>query len=77
MPLGRERFLADGEMLWRDGDTNISFYVVLEGAVAILAGPHAREVVLHERGGFTGDVDMLSGSPSAVQARANGGTRVL
>ncbi len=77
MPLGRERSLADGEMLWRDGDTNISFYVVLEGAVAILAGPHAREVVLHERGGFTGDVDMLSGRPSAVQARAHGATRVL
>lgn len=72
-----ERRLADGEMLWQDGESNIPFFVVLEGAIAIVAGAGDSEVVVHEPGGFTGDVDMLSGRQSAVHARARGATRVL
>jgi thioredoxin reductase (NADPH) len=76
-PLGRERILADGEVLWDEGATNISFFVLLEGALAILVGWPERVAVVHEPGGFTGDVDMLSGRRSAVRARARGGARLL
>jgi thioredoxin reductase (NADPH) len=76
-PVARERRLADGELLWEEGDTDIPFFVVLEGRVAILAGKDEQTVVEHEPGGFTGDVDMLSGRKVAVSGRARGATRVL
>jgi thioredoxin reductase (NADPH) len=75
--LGRERRLSDGEMLWHAGETRISFFVVLEGSIAILAGSPERTVVVHEPGGFTGDVDLLSGRGAAVRARVQGATRLL
>ena len=70
--IGRERRLADSEMLWEAGATEMPFYVVLEGAIAILGGRSEELVVVHEAGGFTGDVDMLSGRRAAVRARARG-----
>jgi thioredoxin reductase (NADPH) len=76
-PVGRERPLTDGEVLWDEGATNIPFFVILEGSVAILVGSPEQTVVVHEPGGFTGDVDMLSGRPVAVRARAQGATRVF
>jgi thioredoxin reductase (NADPH) len=75
--IGRERRLTDGEVLWDIGERSIAFYVVLEGAVEILGGSPEQLVVVHEPGGFTGDVDMLSGRGTAVRARARGTTRLL
>jgi thioredoxin reductase (NADPH) len=74
---GHARRLADGELLWEAGATNISFFVVLEGSIAILVGSTEQLVVIHQPGGFTGDVDMLSGRQAAVRARARGVTRVI
>jgi thioredoxin reductase (NADPH) len=76
-PFGHERAFADGEVLWEAGTANISFFVVLDGAIAILVGCEEHTVVVHEPGGFTGDVDMLSGRAAAVRAEARGATRVL
>jgi len=75
-PLARERSLADGESLWEQGDRNRSMVVVLEGAVAVLSDKDLL-VTVHEPGGFSGDVDLLSGSPVLVSGRARGATRVL
>jgi thioredoxin reductase (NADPH) len=75
--IGRERRLADGEVLWDEGQAGIPFFVVLEGSIAILAGSPEQTVVVHEPGGFTGDVDLLSGRGSAVRARAGGDTRLI
>ena len=75
--LGRERRLSDGEVLWREGETGIPFFIVLEGSLAILAGSPEQTVVVHGPGGFTGDVDLLSGRSAAVRARAEGATRLL
>jgi thioredoxin reductase (NADPH) len=76
-PSGRERRLADGEILWEQGASDIPFFVVLEGSVAIEVGCDAHTVVVHEPGGFTGDVDMLSGRQAAVGARARGAATLL
>ncbi len=75
-PFARERALADGEALWEQGDCNIPMFVVVEGAVEILAGSQ-HLVTVHLPGAFTGDVDLLSGRPVVVRARARGATRVL
>ena len=75
-PFARERRFADGESLWEAGDRGISFFVVLEGEIAILSG--ADELVtVHGLHQFSGDVDLLSGRPVVVSARARGATRVL
>src|SRR5262245_17736030 len=75
--LGTERRLSDGEMLWHEGSLRVSFFVVLEGAIAILVGSPEETVVVHGPGGFTGDVDLLSGRVAAVRARVQGATRVV
>jgi thioredoxin reductase (NADPH) len=71
-----ERTLADGESLWEQGDRNNPLFVILEGGIEILAG-RDHLVTVHLPGGFTGDVDLLSGRPTVVRARARGTTRVL
>lgn len=75
--LGRELSLDDGDILWSEGATDIPFFVVLEGSIAILVGADEHTVTVHDVGGFTGDVDMLSGRQAAVRARVRGATRVL
>jgi thioredoxin reductase (NADPH) len=75
--IGRERLLADGEVLWDEGSWDVPFFVILEGTILILAGPPERIVVAHEAGGFTGDVDMLSHRQSVVYARASGATKLI
>src|SRR5262245_43262892 len=67
--IGRERLLADGELLWDEGATGIPFFVVRDGSVAIVTGSPEQTVVVHEPGNFTGDVDMLSDRGAAVRAR--------
>ncbi len=60
---GRLREVRVGDVLFAEGDRNLPFFVVLEGAVEI--SEHSRGthhvVVEHHAGQFTGDVDVLSG----------------
>jgi thioredoxin reductase (NADPH) len=74
-PFAKPRDLADGEVLWRQGDRNNPLFVVVRGQVEIVSGKD--HVTTHEPGGFTGDVDLLSGRPVVVTGRARGATQVL
>ena len=70
--------LKNGEALWQPGDTEFCFFVVLEGEVEICDGnPDSKSVAVHGAGGFTGDVDVLSGRPAPVGGYAKGDARVL
>jgi thioredoxin reductase (NADPH) len=71
-----ERSLRDGESLWEMGDRNRPLYIILEGEIEILSGAD-HVVTVHRPGAFTGDVDLLSGKPVVVRARAIGSTRLL
>ena len=68
---GSVRAVHDGEVLFAQGDTNVDFFIVLEGEIEIAersrGSRHA--VVRHQPGGFTGDVDTLSGRAVLVEAR--------
>jgi thioredoxin reductase (NADPH) len=75
-PLASERDFADGESLWNAGDRNRPLFVVVRGEVEILSGSD-HVVTVHNVGAFTGDVDLLSGRPVVVHARARGAVRVL
>ena len=75
-PFARERDLADDESLWEAGDRNRPLFVIVRGEVEILSGTD-HVVTVHKAGAFTGDVDLLSGRPVVVRARARGAVRVL
>src|SRR2546425_11361883 len=75
-PFARERALADDESLWEAGARNRPLFVIVRGEVEILSGAD-HVVTVHKAGAFTGDVDLLSGRPVVVRARARGAVRVL
>src|SRR4030095_2362717 len=69
---GRVRAIAPGEILVRAGESAPAFFVVLAGRIEIVQpGPREQTlVVTYEAGQFTGEVNMLTGRRSLVQARA-------
>jgi len=76
---GRERAARDGEVLFDQGQRDISFFVVLAGTVEVThpeGGGEAR-VTVHQPGEFTGEIQLLSGRPALVRARARGDARVI
>ena len=58
------------------GVRNNPMFVVVEGEIAIVSGAD-QLVTVHRPGAFSGDVDLLSGRPTVVRAKAQGVTRVL
>ena len=76
VPLTTARDLRDGESLWEAGDRDRPLYVIVKGEIEILSGTD-HVVTVHRPGAFTGDVDLLSGRPVVVRARAVGRARVL
>jgi thioredoxin reductase (NADPH) len=78
-PYGSEADVSSGQILFAEGDRDFCFYVVLAGSVEIVEHSSGveRQIVIHEIGEFTGDVDMLTGRAALVTARAMGTVRVL
>ena len=76
VPFTHARDLRDGDSVWEAGDRNRPLFVVVKGEIEILSGAD-HVVTVHTAGAFTGDVDLLSGRPVVVRARARGSTRVL
>ena len=78
-PFGRERRFGDGELIYERGSTKRAFYVLLTGRVEIDTAARAGDenITMHEPGEFTGEVDMISGRQSLVNARARGSTGLL
>src|SRR5262245_25095871 len=75
-PWARERVFSDRETLWMHGDRNRPLFVVMEGGIEIRSG-QGHVVTVHDPGGFSGDIDLLSGRAAVVEACARGRTRVL
>ncbi|HEY1785066.1 MAG TPA: FAD-dependent oxidoreductase [Pirellulales bacterium] len=72
------RTYSDGEILFKAGQAEIDFNVVESGAIEIINPIDGnRLVATHGPGGFSGDIDLLTGRPVNVTARAAGETRVL
>lgn len=76
---GHPRAVRAGEVLFAEGDRNRSFFAVLEGSIEIVGHSRgtAHVVTVHRPGGFTGDVDMLSGRAILVTGRVVEAGRVL
>jgi thioredoxin reductase (NADPH) len=76
---GTHRSLHDGEFLFKAGDPDFKFFVVIRGAVEISESSSGtmKRVALHERHAFGGDVSLVTGRPALVSAVALGETEVF
>jgi thioredoxin reductase (NADPH) len=75
-PLARERPFAAGEILWEPGERNRPLMVVLEGEIDVVSDQE-KLIVVHRRGNFSGDVDLISDHPAVTRARGRTAGRVL
>ena len=73
----RKRY-PDGEALFRAGERNPRFYVVVAGQIEIVdeLGDTPKSIVAHGPQPFAGDVSLISGRPAVVSAYARGDTEV-
>lgn len=76
---GSVRPVWNGEVLIQAGEQEVPFFVVIAGEVEIVqtSGPTEVQVAVHGPGQFTGEVNMLSGRRSLVQARVTASGEVI
>jgi thioredoxin reductase (NADPH) len=69
----RKRY-PDGEALFRIGERDPRFYIIISGKVEIIdeSGDQPKTVVVHGPGEFAGDLSQLSGRPALVSGYARG-----
>ncbi len=69
----------DGETLFAVGDRDMKFFVVKSGEVAIIdcSGDEPKQLTVHRKGQFTGDISHLTGAPAVVSAIARGPCEVI
>lgn len=69
---GERRTLAAGDEAWRIGDRNTGSFLVLSGALEIVAKGLRGERAIHtfRRGEFTGEIASMSGDGALVMGRA-------
>lgn len=69
-PFGTLIKRAKGEHVWEAGTPNMCMFVVVEGTMHVLDGRTGAFIADHTKGGFSGDIDVLSGRPTVVSAVA-------
>ena len=77
-PFTAQKRYRDGEALFRAGDRDSKFFVVISGRVEIVdeTGDEPRTVAVHGPGEFAGDVSQVTGRPAVVSGYARGETEV-
>jgi small-conductance mechanosensitive channel len=71
------RIYGDGEAIVREGEPGDSMYVVCSGQVSVRLEPDRREVASIEKGGYFGEMSLLTGAPRSATVIARGETVVL
>jgi thioredoxin reductase (NADPH) len=70
VPHGTRRRVEPGDVLFREGDEDYDFFVVLEGSVAAVEGRGTAErtIAVHGPGRFLGELGLLVGQPAFYTA---------
>ncbi|HEY7501910.1 MAG TPA: mechanosensitive ion channel family protein [Vicinamibacterales bacterium] len=71
------RTYGDGETIVRQSAPGDSMFIVCSGAARVLLEPDRREVAVIERGGYFGEMSLLTGDPRSASVVARGDTSVL
>src|SRR5712691_6434767 len=76
---GRVESVEQGRVLQREGDVPRDFHAVVSGSIDVGVRTDGREQVLrrHERGGFLGELSLLTGQRSYVEARMSGAGELI
>jgi thioredoxin reductase (NADPH) len=76
---GTERAIAAGEMLFAAGEASFDLFVVLDGIVEVVNGEGEDAVVIvsYGRGGFVGELNLLTGQRRSLGCRVMQPGRVL
>jgi CRP-like cAMP-binding protein len=72
--LSRERKIAPGEVLFREGDAGDSMYVVLDGRVMIskfIPGAGEEALAFLDRGDYFGEMALIDNQPRSADAKAH------
>jgi signal transduction histidine kinase len=77
--MSRRVHLKHGELLFQEGDTGHTAYVIEEGALEIFKGSSPNEVLLAERkpGEVIGEIALLEDTPRMASARASTETMLI
>ena len=78
-PRTRKERWADGQPIFRTGDANVPFFIVVSGGIEILdeSGAAPRVIVTHHRGQFTGEIGWLTGARAIAAGVARGDTETF
>ncbi|MBW8894666.1 MAG: cyclic nucleotide-binding domain-containing protein [Acidobacteria bacterium] len=68
---------GNGEAIVRQGEAGESMFVIGSGGATVVLEPDRREVAVLERGGYFGEMSMLTGDPRTATVLARGDTRVF
>jgi small-conductance mechanosensitive channel/CRP-like cAMP-binding protein len=68
---------GDGEAIVRQGEPGDSMYVLCAGRVAVVLEPGRQEVAVIDRGGYFGEMSLLTGEPRSATVLARGEVVVL
>ncbi len=71
------RLYGDGETIVRQGAPGQSMYIISSGTVAVLLEPDNAEVARIEKGGYFGEMSLLTGEPRSATVVARGDVIVL
>jgi CRP-like cAMP-binding protein len=71
------KMYGDGEAIVRQGDPGHSMFVVGSGRALVVIEPDGREVATIERGGYFGEMSLLTGEPRTATVLAKGDTFVI
>jgi CRP-like cAMP-binding protein len=68
---------GNGEAIVRQGEAGQSMFVVCSGAVRVVLEPQRNEVARIERGGYFGEMSLLTGEPRSATVLAAGDASVV
>jgi small-conductance mechanosensitive channel/CRP-like cAMP-binding protein len=71
------RMFGNGEAVVRQGNPGGSMFIVCSGAVSVVLEPEQREIARIEKGGYFGEMSLLTGEPRAATVVAQGDAVVL
>jgi small-conductance mechanosensitive channel len=71
------RMYGDGEAIVRQGDAGHSMFIIGSGRAVVVLEPDRREVATIERGGYLGEMSLLTGEPRTATVLARGDTFVI
>ncbi len=77
-PLAKVRQIQPGDILFKPGDEQVPFFVILSGSLEIVQPSQASQVIVtHTTGGFAGEITTMSGQRAFVLGRVATAGEVL